>query len=163
MEDILVLLKNVEYPTTRQQLIDQAAASDLTFTAVARLQALEGERYQSADDVSDDLFDSRAESNPSLVALTAEVCEKCGFARTPGELHSCVEEKALFAESVNGVTETFERIDESTARQAVSEDLRSGGDRRQSGTRVRIEERRHPVGRAGRSAATDNGGERRKA
>jgi hypothetical protein len=164
MEDILVLLQHVEYPATRQQLIDQAAASGLTFAGVSRLQALESRRYQSVDDVSDDLFGRRAESNPSVVAITAEVCERCGFPRTAGELHSCIEQKALFAESANGVTETFERLDESTARQAVSEDLRSGVDRRQSGTRVGpIEERRHPPRRAdGRAgASTDNGGQRR--
>lgn len=166
MEDILVLLRHVEYPATCQQLIDHAAASDLTFTAVARLEALVGRSYESADAVSYELFGRRAESNPSVVAITAEACERCGFPRTAGESHSCVEEKALFADAVNGVTDTFERSDESTARQAVSEDLRSGSDRRQTGTRVgRIEDRRHPKPRAdGRAAhAVDNGGQRRGA
>ena len=114
-------------------------------------------------DHADDNFPGRVESNHSLVTITAEACERCGFPRTAGESHSCVEEKALFAESVNAVTGTFERFDESTARQAKSEDLRSGPDRRHSGTQIeRTEERRHPVqwadGRAG--AAVDNGGQR---
>ena len=111
-------------------------------------------------------FRRSPESNPSVVAITAEVCERCGFPRTAGESHSCVEQKALFAESVNGVTDTFERFDESTARQAVSEDLRTGPDRRHGGTEVGpIEERRHPVRRAdGRAGAgVDNGGQRRTA
>jgi hypothetical protein len=111
-------------------------------------------------------FSRRPETNSSVVAITAEVCERCGFPRTAGESHSCIEEKALFAESANGVTGTFERIDESTARRAVSEDLRSGPDRRQAGTQVGpIEERRHPIRRAdGRGgAAADNGGQRRAA
>jgi hypothetical protein len=162
VEEIHVLLKRVEYPASREDLIDAAVAGDLTFASVARLQNLEGRRYESADDVSEDLFGRRAESNPSVIAITAEPCERCGFPRTAGEPHSCIEEKALFAESVNAVTGTFERFDESTARQAVSEDLRSGVDRRQSGTRVGpIEERRHPVARADGGPVADNGGERR--
>jgi hypothetical protein len=133
---------------------------------VARLEALEGTRYASADDLSSELFGQRAESNASVVAITAGPCERCGFLRTAGESHSCVEEKALFADAVNGVTDAFERFDESTARQAVSEDLRSGSDRRHSGTRVgRIDDRRHPKPRAdGRAGDTvDNGGQRRGA
>ena len=107
----------------------------------------------------------RVETNESIVAITHEACEDCGFPRTAGESHSCVEEKALFTESANAVTATFERIDESTARQAMSEDLRSGTDRRQGGTEVeRTEERRHPLVRAdgGAAARADNGGERRE-
>lgn len=106
------------------------------------------------------------ESNLSVIAIIAEPCESCGFPRTAGEAHSCIEEKALFAESVNGVTSTFERFDESTARQAISEDLRSGTDRRQGGTRIgHTQERRHPPRRAdGRAGAlADNGGQRRDA
>src|SRR5207247_2499983 len=93
----------------------------------------------------------RADSNPGLVAISAEVCESCGFARTPGEPHSCIEEKALFSDSVNAVTAEFERFDESTERQAVSDDLRTGEDRRQvSMTVAAANERRRPRGRSGR-------------
>jgi Protein of unknown function (DUF2795) len=164
MEDILVLLERVDFPATRQDLIDAAAKRDLPLAMVARLHPLESRRYEDADDVADDLFGCRAESNPSDVAITAEACERWGFPRTAGEWHSCIEEKALFAESVNAATGTFERFDESTARQAVSNDLRTGTDRRQGDTQVgRTEERRHPVRGVGEraGAVADNGGQRR--
>jgi hypothetical protein len=165
MEDILALLERVKYPASRRDLINAAIAGDLTVGSVARLRSLDRDKYyETADEVSDAIVGRRAESNPSVVAITAEVCERCGFPRTPGEAHSCVEEKALFAESVNGVTDAFDRIDESAARRAVSEDLRSGVDRRQSDTRIaHCNERRDPARRAdGRQGALiDNGGQRR--
>ena len=110
-----------------------------------RLDALESECYEDAEAVSLELVDRRAESNPGVVAITAEVCERCGFCRARGEPHSCIEEKARFFESVNAVIEAFERFDESTARQAVSDDLRSGEDRRQVSMTVgAADERRDP-------------------
>lgn len=166
MEDIIGRLEHVRYPATRSDLIDTAVASGLTPESVARLRSLDPDKhYETADEVAGELVDRRAGSNPSIVAITPEVCERCGFARTPGEAHSCVEEKALFAESVRGVLDSFERIDESNARQAVGEDLRSGADRRQVGTEIaHPQERRHPARRAdGREGGSvDNGGQRRK-
>jgi hypothetical protein len=165
MEDIFALLEHVRYPASRLDVINAAVASDLTSESIARLRSLDPDkRYGTADEVAGELVVRRAESNPSIVAITPEVCERCGFAHAPGEAHSCVEEKALFAESVQGVSDSFERIDESNARQAVSEDLRSGPDRRQGGTEIaHPHERRHPArradGRAGESV--DNGGQRR--
>lgn len=144
-----------------EQLSDRWDVSDSDHTVWFEFDHPEG-----AVAVSDDLFGRRAESNQSVVAIIAEPCERCGFPRTAGEAHSCLEEKALFAESVNGVTSTFERFDESTARQAVSEDIRIGVDRRRHSTRIgRTEERRHPPRRAdGRAGAfVDNGGQRREA
>jgi hypothetical protein len=145
MDDIPELLEQVEYPATRQDLIDAAAASDPSPAIVVRLLALESRLYEDAGDVASDLFGGRAESNASLVTITAEPCEHCGFPRMPHESHSCVEEKALFADSANAMTDEFDRFDESTARQAASEDLRSGNDRRQIDMQVgRSEERRRP-------------------
>jgi hypothetical protein len=42
----------------------------------------------------------------------AEPCEHCGFMVVPGKPHSCIEEKALFAESANKLTDEFEILDE---------------------------------------------------
>jgi hypothetical protein len=69
---------------------------------------LPADRYESADEVARDLVRRRAESNPSLVAITAEPCPDCGFPRVPGQAHSCVEEKARFAESANAMTDRFD-------------------------------------------------------
>ena len=139
MEDIVVLLGRVVYPATRQDLIDAAAASDLPL-AVARLDSLDdSRRYADAEEASDAIFGRRAESNPAVVAVIPDICEDCGFARRPGEPHSCIEEKALFAESVDSVS----------GRRAMSVDLRSGTDRRKSGRRA--------------GAEVDNGGQRRPA
>jgi anti-sigma regulatory factor (Ser/Thr protein kinase) len=87
-------------------------------------------------------FDHPASVVTRLDALESECYED---AEAPGEPHSCIEEKALFLESLNAVIEAFERFDESTARQAVSDDLRSGEDRRQvSMTVCAADERRRP-------------------
>ncbi|MEA2494666.1 MAG: hypothetical protein QOJ29_2577 [Thermoleophilaceae bacterium] len=108
MDELLVALQNVSYPATRQDLIDALARGDAT---LARLEALPKERYDSADEVERDLVMRRAESNPSLVAITIEPCPECGFPRVPGKPHSCVEEKARFAESANAVTDEFDIMD----------------------------------------------------
>jgi hypothetical protein len=165
MEDLLVQLGRLRYPATRQDLIDAAVTGHAESATAARLESLADRTYMDADDVSFDLFGHRAESNPSVVAITAEPCERCGFPRTAGESHSCVEQKALFSEAANDVTDTFARFDETTARQAASEDLRSGSDRRHGGTQIaHSDERRHPKPRGDgwAGAAVDNGGQRRE-
>jgi anti-sigma regulatory factor (Ser/Thr protein kinase) len=112
MDEIWGVLRQVRYPATRSDLIDCARAGDASTASVARLEALPGEQYESAEAVSQDPVDRRAESNPALVAITAEVCDRCGFPRVPAEMHSCIEEKARFADSVNAVSDEFDAIDE---------------------------------------------------
>jgi anti-sigma regulatory factor (Ser/Thr protein kinase) len=112
MDEIWAVLQQMRYPASRQELIDQATATGASAAIIARMEVLPGEQYQNAEEVSRDLVDGRAESNPALVAITAEVCEGCGFLRVPGEPHSCLEEKALFADSANAVSDEFEAIDE---------------------------------------------------
>ena len=55
---------------------------------VTRLEGFEHESYEDAEVACLELVYRRADSNPGLVAISAEVCESCGFARTPGEPHS---------------------------------------------------------------------------
>jgi hypothetical protein len=108
MEELLEALQHVSYPATRQQLIDALGTGDAAAATRARLESLPADRYESADEVARDLVRRRAESNPSLVAITAEPCPDCGFPRVPGQAHSCVEEKARFAESANAMTDRFD-------------------------------------------------------
>lgn len=112
MDEIWTVLENVSYPTTKADLIRTAIAADSRHGLVERLEALPHEEYADAHELGIALTGSRAESNPALVAITAEPCEKCGFPRVPGEPHSCIEEKARFADSVNDVTDEFDAIDD---------------------------------------------------
>jgi len=112
MDEIWAVLNDVTYPTSRQDLIDSAIAADAPHDHVHRLEALPADRYENADDLGRDLSRSRAGSNPALVAIMAEPCEQCGFMVVPGKPHSCIEEKALFAESANKLTDEFEILDE---------------------------------------------------
>lgn len=109
---IAALLQDVAYPTTKAELIAAAAERGLPAALLERLEALPGGCVEDGDEVGRALAKSRASSNPTLVAITAEPCEKCGFPRRPGEPHSCIEEKARFAESANSVTDEFEAFDE---------------------------------------------------
>jgi hypothetical protein len=110
MEELLEALQHVSYPATRQELIEALAAGDPSDATRARLESLPGEQYDNADEVARDLVRRRAESNPSLVTISAEPCPDCGFPRIPGQVHSCVEEKARFAESANAVTDQFDSL-----------------------------------------------------
>jgi hypothetical protein len=112
MDEIWAALKDVIYPASRQQLIDAAIATDAPHDLVHRLEALPEERYVNADELARDLVHTRATSNPALVAIQAEPCPQCGFMMVPGKPHSCIEEKARFAESANKVTDEFEILDE---------------------------------------------------
>jgi hypothetical protein len=112
MDEIWGVLNDVNYPASRQDLIDSAIAADAPHDLVHRLEALPEDRYETADDLGRDLARSRAGSNPALVAIMAEPCEHCGFMVVPGKPHSCIEEKALFAESANKLTDEFEILDE---------------------------------------------------
>jgi hypothetical protein len=112
MDEIWAVLNDVTYPATRQDLIDSAIAAAAPHDLVHRLEALPEDHYANADDLGRDLSRSRAASNPALVALVAEPCEHCGFMVVPGKPHSCIEEKALFAESANKLTDEFEILDE---------------------------------------------------
>jgi hypothetical protein len=112
MDEIWAVLNDVNYPASRQDLIDLAIAADAPHDLVHRLEALPQDRYDTADDLGRDLSRSRAGSNPALVAIMAEPCEHCGFMVVPGKPHSCIEEKALFAESANKLTDEFEILDE---------------------------------------------------
>jgi hypothetical protein len=112
MDEIWAVLNEVTYPASRQDLIDRAIAADARHDLVHRLEALPEDRYENADDLGRDLSRSRAGSNPALVAIVAEPCPHCGFMVVPGKPHSCIEEKALFAESANKLTDEFEILDE---------------------------------------------------
>ena len=109
---ITALLGSVRYPTTKRELIAAATQRELAAAVVEQLAALPGEQLGDPETVGRALAKSRASSNPALVAIAAEPCEHCGFPRRPGEPHSCIEEKARFAESANSVTEEFETLDD---------------------------------------------------
>jgi hypothetical protein len=111
-DELMALLQQVPYPTTKVELIAAATGRNLPAAILERLEALPGEPFEHPDEVGRALAKSRASSNPTLVAITAEPCEKCGFPRKPGEPHSCIEEKARFAESANSVTDEFDTLDE---------------------------------------------------
>lgn len=108
MDDLFAALEKLEYPATREQLIDGLAAGGADAPTLARVQALPKQSYDTAEQVARDLVRRRADSNPSLVTINAEPCPSCGFPRLPGEPHSCIEEKARFAEGARSVTEEFE-------------------------------------------------------
>ena len=108
---ITALLQQVAYPTTKAELIGAAAERNLPAAILERLEALPDGHIEHPDQVGRALAKSRASSNPTLVAIIAEPCEKCGFLRKPGEPHSCIEEKARFAESANSVTDEFDTLD----------------------------------------------------
>lgn len=108
MEEILASLPHLQFPLSRQEIIDAAVQADLPMAMVTRLESLPEEHYRDAEEVSRDLVAKRAESNPGLVSIIAEPCPDCGFPRLPGKPHSCVEEKARFAESAQSVTDEFE-------------------------------------------------------
>jgi anti-sigma regulatory factor (Ser/Thr protein kinase) len=127
LSDVWTVLQGIGYPATREKIVAAGVAAGAT-SVVTRLEGLDHESYEDAEAACLELVYRRAEMNPGVVAITAEVCERCGFARTPGEPHSCIEQKALFSESVNAVTAAFERFDESAEKQAVSDNLRSGAD-----------------------------------
>ena len=112
MDEIWTVLENVSYPATKAELISHVLAADARHGLVERLEHLPQGRYENADELGLALSSTRAESNPAMVAIKAEPCEKCGFPIVPGEAHSCIEEKARFAESVQKVTDEFEIIDD---------------------------------------------------
>jgi hypothetical protein len=112
MDEIWTVLENVSFPATKAEIIGHVIAADARHGLVERIEHLPQDRYETADELGRALSSTRAESNPALVAITAEPCENCGFPIVPGEPHSCIEEKARFAESVQGVTEEFEVIDD---------------------------------------------------
>ena len=121
LDDVTEHLLQVEFPASRQELVEAVRGAGAPPALISRIEALGRDRYDDIESVRRDLVARRAESNPALVAITAEVCEECGFPRAPGEPHSCVEEKARFAESVRSVTDEFARIDD------ASDQARSAG------------------------------------
>jgi len=111
LSDVWTILQGVGYPATRDEIVAAAVAAAASPAEVTRLEGLDHESYESAEAACPELVYRRAESNPGLVVISPDVCAGCGFLRTPGERHSCTDEKALFFDSVNGVTATFERMD----------------------------------------------------
>lgn len=109
-------LGKVEYPAAKSQLVEVARAAGAPPEFVERLEQLEQDRYEDADSLGRELSRSRASSNPSMVALNPEPCEKCGFLRMPGEEHSCLEEKAQFADGVKSISDEFDTIDANAPR-----------------------------------------------
>jgi hypothetical protein len=112
MDELLGTLGDVAYPATKDELIAAAFAGGASEEALVRLKALDGDSYDNADQVGRALVRSRASSNPSLVAIVPEPCPECGFLKMPGEPHSCIEEKARFADSVQSVTDEFNTLDD---------------------------------------------------
>ena len=112
MDDIEPHLQNVQFPAGRHELIDAAREAGAPTALISRLEALGDRQYSNVEAVRQGLMRRRAESNPGLVAIAAEVCEQCGFPRMPGKPHSCIEEKARFAESAQAVTDEFDLIDD---------------------------------------------------
>ena len=110
-EEIQAFVESVAYPTTKPDLIAVAIERDLPVSVLERIEALPGGQIEDSDQLGRALAKSRASSNPSLVTITTEACETCGFPIRSGVAHSCVEEKARFAESANRVTEEFEALD----------------------------------------------------
>jgi uncharacterized protein DUF2795 len=106
------VLQDVRYPAVKQDLIDKAAAAGAREDLMSRLGLLPDTPFEDDAQLGRALARTRAASNPALVAITAEPCEHCGFPVVPGRAHSCIEEKALFAESANDVTDEFETLDE---------------------------------------------------
>jgi hypothetical protein len=113
MDEIWTALNDVTFPASREQLVEAATAAGARPEIVSRLETLPREHYADQDELGRHLVRSRAESNTGLVTISAEVCESCGFPRYPGKPHSCIEEKARFAESAQSVTDEFEIPDES--------------------------------------------------
>jgi len=105
-------LDSVRYPASKGELIEAATAAGAPPEYLDRLERLKEDRYDDPDLLGRELARSRASSNPSMVALTPEPCPNCGFLRVPGEEHSCLDEKARFAESVRSITDEFETLDE---------------------------------------------------
>src|SRR3954465_2179620 len=129
LSDVWTVLQGVGYPATRGEIVGAALDAAAVRSVVTRLQGLDHESYEDAEAACLELVYRRAEMNTGLVAITAEVCERCGYASPPGEVPSCIEERAVFSEAANAVTAAFERFDESTERQAVIGYARSGQDR----------------------------------
>lgn len=111
-------LGKVQYPAAKSQLVDAARAAGAPPEFIERLERLEQDRYEDADSLGRELARSRASSNPSMVALNPEPCENCGFLRMPGQEHSCLEEKAQFADGVKSISDEYDVIDESSPRPA---------------------------------------------
>jgi hypothetical protein len=53
-------LTGVEYPATKEQLIDAAVAADAPQEALERLQQLSKEQYEGAEELERELSDERA-------------------------------------------------------------------------------------------------------
>ena len=111
MDEIWSVLGNVSYPTDREILVATATAAGARDDLLERLLALPETPFHDEVRLGRALARTRASSNPSLVAIAAEPCPNCGFPVVPGRAHSCIEEKARFAESVQNTTDEFETLD----------------------------------------------------
>lgn len=107
-------LDGVRYPAMKADLVRAATDAGAPPEYLDRLDRLEEDRYEDADSLGRELARSRASSNPHMVALVPQPCEKCGFLRTPGDDHSCIDEKAAFADAVQSITDEFETLDGDT-------------------------------------------------
>ena len=112
MGDAPGYLDGVGYPASKADLIQAATAAGAPPEYLDRLERLEHDRYDDEISLGRELARSRAASNPGLVALTPEPCPNCGFLRMPGKEHSCVEEKAQFADAVRSITDEYPTLDE---------------------------------------------------
>jgi len=113
VDEIWTVLEGVTYPVTRETLLNTAAVAGAPDDQMDRLNLLPDRSFDDAGDLGRELLRARAASNPAMVAIAAEPCPNCGFLMIPGKAHSCIEEKALFAESAQQVTDEFDAIDDS--------------------------------------------------
>jgi hypothetical protein len=112
VDEIWTVLEGVAYPAEREALIASATAAGAREDLLYRLNALPDTTFNDADHLGRALARTRAASNPALVSIAALPCEHCGFPVISGQPHSCIEEKARFAESVQNITDEFETLDD---------------------------------------------------
>ena len=112
MDEIWSVLEGVTYPTDREALLATATAAGARADLLERLHALPDTQFDDEPRLGRALARTRASSNPSMVSIAAQPCPNCGFPMVAGRPHSCIEEKARFAESVQNITDEFETLDE---------------------------------------------------
>jgi hypothetical protein len=112
VDEIWTVLEGIDYPVSKDALVATATGVGARDDLLHRLSLLPEKTFGDAEQLGRALSRTRAASNPALVAITAEPCPDCGFPMPHGQPHSCIEEKARFAESVHAVTDDFETLDE---------------------------------------------------
>jgi hypothetical protein len=113
VDEIWSVLGDVTYPVAKDALIAKATGADAREDLIHRIYALPDTTFDDEAHLGRALARTRASSNPALVTIDAEPCPNCGFLLVPGRAHSCIEEKARFAEAAQSITNEFETLDDS--------------------------------------------------